>query len=681
MKTESTKISSPSRAVAFPNAIFSAAKKIVAAAGFVALVPAAVSVAADEASDEIVIDSEDADYSLGSATANFDASLAQFSGTISGDGEIYSSADLEFSGDLEAFSGTTFVSAGTFTATDSAELGSGEISVASGATLALAFADSAKTVANATSGAGTILVASGTASFSEDVGVKNLTVAEGATLSGSVRLSQEDAILTISGTVSLDAAEGETIFGDDLSVYLASTATLSLANASSVLKAGNTITIFGGDDVHLYSATSDSTLESVVESFLLSDSGLASFAKSNALIYTIDDDDGLFIASASTTMSQIGVHDGAGTLYRAIIGNSLTVSGVKGLFTVEEYRAAAAAATSDALVRAMLSGDAAAVFETFSPLSYASLTAVPTVAFQNDVRAILAHLDLHRYETFNPEKNWDFYAQAQYSDVENDDARDTPTFDFDLAGALAGADCRLSRTTLVGVAVAAGTGDIDVHHGGGKIDVNDARATAYVSKLLAERVTFDFGAQFGYADYDIKRKTAYGNVDGETDAWNLGIFVNLGTQLTISQEYGIFAEPYVGVAFTYAAVSGFTEEGDGGYFDVDDFESESVAASVGCNFAWEFELAGTRSRLGFGVAYTCDFCGDEVDIDASVIGDEEGTLYRTTADMLASDRFSFGPTIDIGVTESLGVYASYVFDVGLDSSSVQSANVGVRAWF
>lgn len=681
MKTESTKILASSRAVAFPIAIFSAAKKIVVAAGFVALVPAAVSAVADEASDEIVIDSEDADYSLGSATANFDASLAQFSGTISGDGEIYSSADLEFSGDLEAFSGTTFVSAGTFTATDSAELGSGEISVASGATLALAFADSAKTVANATSGAGTILVASGTASFSEDVGVKNLTVAEGATLSGSVRLSHEDAILTISGTVSLDAAEGETISGDDLSVYLASTATLSLANASSVLKAGNTITIFGGDDVYLYSATSDSTLESVVESFLLSDSGLASFAKSNALIYTIDDDDGLFIASASTTMSQIGVHDGAGTLYRAIIGNSLTVSGVKGLFTVEEYRAAAAAATSDALVRAMLSGDAAAVFETFSPLSYASLTAVPTVAFQNDVRAILAHLDLHRYETFNPEKNWDFYAQAQYSDVENDDARDTPTFDFDLAGALAGADCRLSRTTLVGVAVAAGTGDIDVHHGGGKIDVNDARATAYVSKLLAEHVTFDFGAQFGYADYDIKRKTAYGNVDGETDAWNLGIFVNLGTQLTISQEYGIFAEPYVGVAFTYAAVSGFTEEGDGGYFDVDDFESESVAASVGCNFAWEFELAGTRSRLGFGVAYTCDFCGDEVDIDASVIGDEEGTLYRTTADMLASDRFSFGPTIDIGVTESLGVYASYVFDVGLDSSSVQSANVGVRARF
>ena len=318
---------------------------------------------------------------------------------------------------------------------------------------------------------------------------------------------------------------------------------------------------------------------------------------------------------------------------------------------------------------------------TVSPLSYASMIAVPVAAFQNDVRTILSRTALRRYEKYDAgedESGWEFFCQFQYTNLENDDADDTPTFDYELSGILAGADYRASRTLIVGLTAAGDSGDIDVHHSGGKIEVSDYRITVYASKLVADTIAVDCGLQLGYGDYEIKRKTAYGKVTGDAESRSVGAFVNAGTILVISSDKGLYAEPFVGVNVMHTSVNDFSEGGSGGMFKIDDFDRLTVEANVGVNFAWIFTLAGTTSRLGFGIAYTHEF-EDEVDIDAALLG---GTGdYEVTAAMFSSDRISLSPKIEIGLATGLSAYAGYTLDVGTDSSVAHSANIGVRAHF
>lgn len=318
---------------------------------------------------------------------------------------------------------------------------------------------------------------------------------------------------------------------------------------------------------------------------------------------------------------------------------------------------------------------------TVSPLSYASMIAVPVAAFQNDVRTILSRTALGRYEKYDAgedESGWEFFCQFQYTNLENDDADDTPTFDYELSGILAGADYRASPTLIVGLTAAGDSGDIDVHHSGGKIEVSDYRITVFASKLVADTIAVDCGLQLGYGDYEIKRKTAYGKVTGDAESRSVGAFVNAGTILVISSDKGLYAEPFVGVNVMHTSVNDFSEGGSGGMFKIDDFDRLTVEANVGVNFAWIFTLAGTTSRLGFGIAYTHEF-EDEVDIDAALLG---GTGdYEVTAAMFSSDRISLSPKIEIGLATGLSAYAGYTLDVGTDSSVAHSANIGVRAHF
>ena len=622
------------------------------------------------------------------------------SGAISGAGSLEKTGagTLKLSGS-NSYTGGTTVSAGTLIATSTSALGAGGVSVVEDATLEIALGSSysTKTFSAEFDGEGTVLISSGTVGFSDDFGTKTLSVASGAVLSGDVSFTNETATLELAGTLALDTSVEESVAATGtLSVVLAETATLDLDYSYSMLSAGETVTIFDGSDITFSvasstddsseiaaqsSSDSDSSVSEAIENFLLSDSGIYSRSLVEALVYSTSD--GLSVQSASnyTEISVGSIHNGLGGLASAVLGN-LTgdVELDAGLYSEEELSEIYGVDFSDPIVAAALAGtgNAGTLLETFSPLSYAAMVAVPVAAFQNDVRNVLSRLDMRRFAAYD-DREWQIYAQAQYLSTENDDASDTPTFDYNLLGVLAGADRRLSATTLVGIALAAGTGEAEVHHGGGDIDITDYRLTAYLSKLFGEKVALDLGVQGGLGDYEIKRKSAYGSVHGDTDGWNFGFFGNLSTWLRLSQNHEIFAEPFIGVTAMYSSVSGFSESGSGGKFRVDDFDALSIAADIGCNFAWEFEMLGTTSRIGVGIAYTHEFADDEVDIDARFIGGS--TKYGVTAAALASDRFSLGPTLEIGLTQSLGVYAGYTFEIGTDSSASHSANVGLRARF
>ena len=635
--------------------------------------------------EEIDLTSPTQNVELGEKdVATLDPSLTEYSGNVSGAGQVSSSGDVEFSGDASALTGTLSVDAGTFTIAESAKLGEKATLDVAG-TLAL---EGDRTISNATSGDGAIeLVAGATVKFAKEVGVKTLNVSEGAELKGGVKLtSGAEAVLTIAGTLALDAAAGEKVALGAGKTVLAPTAKLRLdaaggnAAGASFMAAGDAAPLENGGSVVIFE---NGTVEGDVVAFLGTDQTLAALAAESAVIY--DMTNGLSVQSLknpSALTSYVDTSDLSSSFVGwALGGLEKELANLQPGFVSKDDLGGLD--SNDPLLNALLAGDAGtarSILDRLSPKSYAAMIAMPVETFHDDVRSVAARLEQRRHDAAaGVDGDWQFFAQAQMISAENDTASDAPTFDFDRYGALAGADVKLDETTLLGVAVGAGTGDADIHNGGGKIESTDFRALAYFGKTFAERFYVNAGAQLGFASYDVKRRSDYGDANADVDGWNAGAFAEAGAAFAISETHGLYATPYVGLAYAqHAETDSFTESGsDRAAFDADALEGDSLRARIGCAFSWDFALASTAVRLGLDVAYSRELLDDEIDVDVRSGSDE----ISETAAALPEDVFSIGPTLDVALTASASVYAGYAFQAGTDSSTAHRANVGFRLRF
>ena len=640
--------------------------------------------------EEIVVDDPGAAVSPGeNDVVTIPSDLEEFYGTISGSGQVDVSGSLTFTGDMSEHTGTTNIGEkGTFTVTGSdVKLGTGTFAVTGTLKLEVqgTFVFEAKT-----EGSGALEISSGaTVSFSKSVGVKTLNVSEGATLSGGVSLMHKEAVLNLTGTLALDADAGKKVTLGGGKVVLAPTAKLDLGgnaasgaaqtqtlfadatNASSALGRGATVTIFEGGNV-----------EGDAVAFLATDSTLSALASQYAVIY--DKTNGLTVRALTNPeafANGVDTRDLSASFVAWSLGDLADELETLPAGFTDAAQLGALGGGNDPLLNALLAGDAGtarSILDRLSPKSYAAMIAMPVETFHDDARNVSARLAQRRFEKFVADAPWEFFAQAQMISVDNDTASDAPTFDFDRYGVFAGADVKLDETTTLGLALGAGTGDADIHNGGGKIESDDYRLTAFGGKTLGENAYVNAGAQIGFSSYDVKRTTDYGSARGETDGWNAGAFAEAGVRLAISEANGLYATPYVGLAYMHAEADSFKEDGGKAAFDADSLSGDSLRARIGCAFSWGFDVAGARWRVGLDAAYSRELLDDEIDVDVTA---SDGSRISETAAALPEDVFSIGPTLDVALTASASVYAGYAFQAGTDSSTAHSANVGFRMRF
>ncbi len=633
--------------------------------------------------EEIDLTSPTQNVELGEKdVATLDPSLTEYSGNVSGAGQVSSSGDVEFSGDASALTGTLSVDAGTFTVAEGAKLGEKATLDVTG-TLAL---EGDRTIANATSGDGAIELAAGaTVKFAEEVGVKTLNVSDGATLSGGVKLTHKEAVLNLAGTLALDADADEKVTLGGGKVVLAQTAKLDLdaaggnAAGASFMAAGDAAPLENGGSVVIFE---NGTVEGDVVAFLGTDQTLAALAAESAVIY--DATNGLSVQSPKNPSAPTSSVDTSGLSASFLdwalgsLEEDLADLSI-GFVSKDELDELD---LNDMLLNVLFSGDAGtarAILDRLSPKSYAAMIAMPVETFHDDVRSVSSRLEQRRRDAaVGVEGKWEFFAQAQMISVENDTASDAPTFDFDRYGALAGADVQLDETMLLGVAVGAGTGEADIHNGGGKIESTDYRAVAYFGKTFAERFYVNAGAQLGFASYDVKRRSDYGDANADVDGWNAGVFAETGATFAISEAHRLYATPYVGLAYTHAETDSFTESGSGATFVADALEGDSLRARIGCAFSWDLALASTAVRLGLDIAYSRELLDDEIDVDVLAA---DGSAIAETAAALPEDVFSIAPMVDVALTANASIYAGYAFQAGTDSSTAHRANIGFRMRF
>lgn len=640
--------------------------------------------------EEVDVTSGSQNVTLGAKdVATFSASLSEYSSSLAGSGEVHSEADLTFTGDAGSLTGTLSVDAGTMTVTAGANLGSSATLDVAG-TLAL---EGTRTVANATRGNGAIELSSGAdVTFSKSVGVKTLNVNAGATLSGGVSLTHgADSTLNLAGTLVLDADAGEKVSLGGGKVVLAGTAALDLYGNGGGLAAGTYSTrtfaatspisaLANGERVTIFEGGS---LVGDVENFLRSDAEMSSLASNYVVLY--DASNGLTVQALTNPEALSGgvnTSDLSASFVAWALGGLTDELAALPVGFTDAATLGALGGGGDPLMNALLSGDAGtarSILDRLSPKSYAAMIAMPVETFHDDARNVSARLAQRRFDRFSEKAPWEFFAQAQTISVDNDTATDAPTFDFDRYGVFAGADYRFDETTTFGVAVGAGTGEAKIHAGGGKIESDDYRLTVFGGKTLGETGYVNAGAQLGFASYDVKRTTDYGNASASADGWNAGVFAETGVRLTLSESRKLYVTPYVGLAYTHAATDSFTESGnERAAFAADSLSGDSLRARVGCAFSWGFDVAGARWRVGLDAAYSRELLDDEIDVDVTA---KDGTRISEKAKALPENVFSIGPTVNVDVSPSASVYAGYSFNAGTDSSTTHSANVGFRMRF
>lgn len=323
--------------------------------------------------------------------------------------------------------------------------------------------------------------------------------------------------------------------------------------------------------------------------------------------------------------------------------------------------------------------------EKLSPSAFASMLAMPVEAFNADVARIHARLDQRRYDGANPLREtgeYEFFVLAQGDVAENGSGADNPVFDYNLYGATAGVDWKPDYRSTLGLAFGYTYGKAKMRNGGGKVEMDDMRVTAFGSRLIGDRFYVDGGLQAGTAMFDTRRETVAGAATGDTDAFFAGGFVTFGAVFTLSEDKkdgsGLYLMPNIGLSYLHESIDGFRESGTAG-LDMDDADGDSLRARIAVALQWAFPFETWQVRLGVEAAYAHDFLGEDIDLDGRFTAG--GNAFGTTAAALPTDVFSIGPTLDVGLTERDSLWLGYELEIDTDSGVSHGFNAGYRHRF
>ncbi|MGN0835016.1 MAG: autotransporter domain-containing protein [Candidatus Spyradosoma sp.] len=515
---------------------------------------------------------------------------------------------------------------------------------------------------------GETIVSEGTLAFNAGttLATSRIRVADGATLQGGVTLTEPSASVNFAdgSTYRLNISAGEALrYTGGLS--LEGTLTLDIAQNQS--SRGMPLSIFE------YVGSGEGT--PLAHTFSLGEANDTLYIDDKALLrgnLTV------YVAQKNFRDVPADYHDGLDELLDVL---SVWARPEGGYLTVAE--GSAEYAIADALNKTSL-GSLGDEITKLSPLGFAAMVTMPHAGFSADARSLSGRLEQRLYDASSAiwvyAQDVEFFAQAQGSTVDNGSDSDAATFDYDTYGALVGADVKFSKYVTAGVALAYDRGKAKLHDGGGKIDSDDVRATAFAGFLLNDYLALNVGAQVGYAKFDTKRNTLVGSSKGDTDAWHGGVFadfVGAYALATWGETSRLDLLPHAGLAFSYYRTDKFNEKGSAASLATDSFDAFSLEASVGAKLNYVFDIDGHGTRIGLDFSLIHEFLDDEVEIDSRLAGSK----FSTDARALSETTFSFAPGVSFDVTDKASVFLNYELRLGTESEVAHRANLGFRYRF
>lgn len=508
------------------------------------------------------------------------------------------------------------------------------------------------------------------------------------TSSGTTSVAS-DFQLDSGGSLSLDAAAGDKVDVGSGTIVLNGATIVENLNDSV---RGKTLTLFNASSIsRVYDSSSYTGTSAVVDSLSEGNDDLSDAGESTMklLVYTDSATGAVCARMITDNFSEVsaGYNDAAsGSFLDALSAAARNGRNASARILINGDSVSGDARTLLFALNGLTTDQLGEEVTKLSPAAFGSMLAMPLAAFNSDISRLHARLDQRRYDGADPlrESNeYEFFALAQSDFAENDDASDTPTFDYNLYGATAGFDWKPDYSTTLGVAVGYTYGKAKIHHDGGKINMDDMRITAFASHLFGNSY-IEYGLQGGIGSFDIKRNTIAGKTSGDADSYFGGAFITVGSIYTIYNDVktgeGLYFTPNFGLSGFYEKIDAFKESGAGG-LDMDSSDGTGLRARLAAGIQWATPVGELMSaRFGAEIAYSHEFLADELDMDGRFSA-MSGTKFSATANAAASDVFSFSPTIDLLISEKTSVYLGYGIEFSTDSGISQNVNAGFRHRF
>ncbi|MCR5183070.1 MAG: autotransporter domain-containing protein, partial [Opitutales bacterium] len=543
--------------------------------------------------------------------------------------------------------------------------------------------DGAQTLDRSVSGDGAV----------EKRGAGVLTVASNQAFTGAFTLSAGTTVfadnptlatsqLILAGSAKASGAVTLTDAGTTSALAIAAGAKYSLAADETIAYAGtlNVADINGTIEV-----TGTSSATPIVLLQATTAQGDLSVAAQRALANRIS----LNMAGANRFM----LSQSAGTVTLYTVGSSLSSSlnlhdGLDGFVGLLDAALPAgnvveADLTDSLLVSLLRSGTASAgtAIENLSPLSYSAMVVMSRTGHNNDINQFRDRATARRFELANDyaDIGWQFWVTAQGSFVKSGSGHNAAVYDYNVYGALVGADIKLDDYTLMGVGLGCDYGVANIHNGGGKIKSDDYRLTIYGSSLLGDGSWFaDYGVSGAFSSYDIKRKTLVGNAESEPDGYSLGAYgiLGRGILLSVDRDERLILTPYAGLSVYYTKVGAEKETGGAG-LDIDDISAWSVRGLLGASLDWVFPCGDYDARLGLDATFAHEFADDEIDLDTTYSG-KKCTVQSAGG---STNTLSIGPSAALSLGLHTSIRMAYRLEVGVDEDVAHNVNFGFRHSF
>ncbi len=498
----------------------------------------------------------------------------------------------------------------------------------------------------------------------------------------SLRVLDGSALTTSGGEVSanLTIDKGATMTLAAPQTRMARTSTRS---NSALLTVGGNLTVAG-------------TMNVETANSIAMNGGNVLFADTAQVIFTTLPGNDVFISGVGSvnidrnasftlgdgTVLRAAVNEGAGTL---VIGEYIESYGPAGM---SDFAALINSNQDSDIWRAWRqeSSGQDGILRNFSPVSFGALTEMTMSVARASNDLLRQRLEQRRYDRAIPMAMMvgtnTFYANGFGGTRDSGESSgENPNYDLNYFGAQAGFDTILSGQAIAGVNLNCATGKANIHANGGKHESSSIGVGIYGQYMFDELTYLGVGARLGFDAYDTKRRTAFGEVEGETSGFDMGLSATLGRLIVLDASNGIHFSPYLGLDLDYVAVGSFdeTETANDTALRVDSFDRISLRGIAGASLTW-VPVPEWRFTLDASVRH--EFVGNDSDIDATFqSGIYAGKKSTTTAYYANETSLSIGPRVEYRFNNSWAVNAAYAYETDFEEATSHNANIGLSARF
>ncbi len=287
-----------------------------------------------------------------------------------------------------------------------------------------------------------------------------------------------------------------------------------------------------------------------------------------------------------------------------------------------------------------------------------------------------------------------------------DESTNEAGFDFNAAGIVAGADYRMTRNLVMGLALGYNQLASDIDNDGGDVDVSGYGVSLYGTYYL-QNLYLNGIATYGRKDYEIKRKVNYSvprnpadtsgtgdvNVDqafnGDTNADEYGITVGAGYDVALG---GFNIGPFAQLNYFRTDIDGYDEKLDGNNTDdgfglalsIENQEIESVSSVVGALASYAIGSSVGVWSPYVKVDWQHEFQDDATELKGSFVngGDDPAAVAENhiiiPLDNADRDFFNLGVGFTATFPRGFSAFVDYATVLALEDITVHQVVGGLR---